>query len=189
MRIVISSWDAVAQIVKLTTAAVRGLIPRREVSVGASSETPGHPVADLLDGDYHSYFQAAEGPWPKCVTMSMTTSCEVIGLCLTQPETGPVRSGGYAAPTSERIREYAVHVSPDGKQWGEPVKGGELSNRRGLQVIRPHAGGPRTSHGPRQLRRYQRFEADRSGSYGFRPLIALTEHRPGARRFFTRDLD
>lgn len=139
LTVVVPSWSAVeedgALIVKLTTAAVRSLISRSEIRVSASSEMPAHPVANLLNGDYHSYFQAADGPWPKRVTMSLASPREVIGLCLTQPETGPVRSGGYAAPISERIKEYEVHVSPDGKQWGEPVRSGELSNRRGLQVI------------------------------------------------------
>ena len=138
LTVEVSSWDSVEQdgalIVKLTTGA-RRMVPPRDISVSACSEVPEHPAANLLNGDYRSYFQTADGPWPKSLTMHLANPCEAAGLCLTQPETGPVRSGGYAAPVSERIREYEVHVSRDGRQWGEPVASGELSNRRGLQVV------------------------------------------------------
>jgi len=48
---------------------------------------------------------------------------------------GSRRGGRYAAPESERIKAYEVHVSDDGVRLSGPVASGDLRNQRGMQVI------------------------------------------------------
>jgi alpha-L-fucosidase len=67
--------------------------------------------------------------------MKLGQEYEISGLCVTQPETGAVAEGGYAAPLGERLKEYEVSTSRDGIHWSEPVAFSELLNQRGMQVI------------------------------------------------------
>jgi alpha-L-fucosidase len=140
LTIALPFWDDVdldgAIIIKVTTAEALNLVPAADITVLEGSTVSEHPAVHWFNGDYDSYFQSSDGPWPKSLTMRLGTPQNLSGLCVLQPETGPVRPGGYRSPPNERIREYQVHVSQNGVQWGNPVVHGELRNQRGLQVIR-----------------------------------------------------
>jgi alpha-L-fucosidase len=41
----------------------------------------------------------------------------------------------YPAANSARIKDYRVHVSADGTNWGSPIKTGTLANHGGVQFI------------------------------------------------------
>jgi alpha-L-fucosidase len=136
----VPSWEATAvdgdTVIKLVVAPSRRVVPPSLLSASASSELPYRPAANVLDGKYHTYFRGATARvWPQHLTLRLAEPCEIAGLCVIQPETGAVAPGGYAAPVSERIKAYEVHVSDDGVRWSGPVASGELRNQRGMQVI------------------------------------------------------
>lgn len=139
LTIEVPSWDAVSEdgdlVIKLTAAPSRRVLPSVRLTAGASSELPYRIAAKVLDGERRTFFRSAVGNWPQHLTLKLDRACELAGLCLTQPETGAVTAGGYAAPAGERIRAYEVRVSDDGVNWSEPVASGELRNQRGMQVI------------------------------------------------------
>lgn len=135
-----ASWEATESegdtVIKLTVLPRVRIVPPHQVTVTASSELPYCPAANVLDGKYHTCFRGATAKvWPQSLTMRLAREAQISGLCVTQPETGAVKEGGYAAPLGERIKEYEVRTSSDGIHWSEPVACGELGNQRGMQVI------------------------------------------------------
>ncbi|AZN42870.1 alpha-L-fucosidase [Paenibacillus albus] len=140
LEIVVPSWEGVELdgdlIIKLSTAERRRIVSPERMTAKASSEHPSTTAANVLSSDYRLSFRGATTrTWPQTLTLRLEEAESVAGLCITQPETGPVLEGGFAAPLSERIRGFAVHVSSDGAEWGAPVASGELRNQRGMQVI------------------------------------------------------
>ncbi|MFD2331733.1 alpha-L-fucosidase [Cohnella sp. GCM10020058] len=77
----------------------------------------------------------AQAPWPRSVTLRLDDDCEIAAIRVLQAEMGAVTTGGYAAPVSERLKDYAVHLSRDGENWSDPVAQGTLRNRRGAQIV------------------------------------------------------
>ncbi|RKP49875.1 hypothetical protein D7Z26_18775 [Cohnella endophytica] len=140
LTIEVSSWETAETdgdlIIKLTTVQARRIVPPYRMTASATSDMPYQPAAFVLDGNYNTCFRSAYAiAWPQSLTLSLVDRQKITGLCLTQPETGPVKSGGFAAPLNERLKAFEVHVSDDGVHWGEPVAAGELRNQRGMQVI------------------------------------------------------
>lgn len=140
LTIEVPSWAGAAEdgavVVKLTTAAAPSLVPRERMTATASGERADEPAANVLTPRYEERYRAGgDAVWPATVTLQLGGACEIAGLCVLQPESGAVVGGGWGAPDSERIRAYAVHVSRDGAEWGEPVAADELRNQRGLQAI------------------------------------------------------
>lgn len=140
LAIDVPSWETTLAdgdtVIRLTTSPELRLVPRERIAASAAAENADEPVARVLDGRYDTRYCAGDGAaWPVSVTLRLDAVYEVAGLRVLQPESGAVVAGGYAAPASERIAAYAVHVSRDGADWGEPVAQGTLRNQRGMQVI------------------------------------------------------
>jgi alpha-L-fucosidase len=140
LMIKVPSWQGVTTdgdiVIKLTTSGSRRLIPVDRIVATASSEAADQPAAHVLDGSYETIFYAGnDAEWPLSITLQLDGEYEVCGLTVLQPEAGAVIVGGYAAPEGERIKDYCLHLSRDGVNWGEPVQQGALHNQRGLQVI------------------------------------------------------
>ncbi|QHT63058.1 hypothetical protein GXP70_25885 [Paenibacillus lycopersici] len=133
------SWDAVEQdgdmVLKLIVAEETGIVPRHQITVSTRWEMPYAPASNVLDSHYGRYFKSAmANQWPQSLTFKLAGETSLRGISLVQPESGAVGEGGYAAPVSERIKAYDVHVSRDGETW-ETAASGELRNQRGKQVI------------------------------------------------------
>lgn len=146
LTIDVTTWEATARegdtVIKLFAAAERRAISPRLLTASASSELPFRPAARVLDGRANTFYRGAFAHgWPQHLTLKLAEPREVSGVCILQPETGPVTEGGYAAPVGERIRAYEIAVSEDGATWREAAAG-ELRNQRGMQVV-PFA--PRTA--------------------------------------------
>ncbi|SFT06757.1 alpha-L-fucosidase [Paenibacillus sp. BC26] len=139
----VRSWETLHiegdMVIKLTTAPHARIVPTALLDAKASSELPYASAVNVLNDNYESYFRGpAMRAWPQTLTLRMTPGAaeyEWMGLCVTQPETGAVLEGGYAAPIGERLKAYELHVSQDGVNWGEPIACGELHNQRGMQMI------------------------------------------------------
>ncbi len=141
LRIDVPSWETCTfdgdQVIRLITDGSSRVIPAERIEVTATSEDPAYPVENLLSRDYGAFYDAGQTTeLPQSITFRFINPIKAEGLNITQPETGAVTSGGYAALDSERVKECKVYLSTDGENWGEPVYSGALRNQRGLQVIR-----------------------------------------------------
>jgi alpha-L-fucosidase len=89
--------------------------------VSATSE--GAPASNAIDGNaatlWHTHTAAGRQPPPQEIVVDMGKVHELTGL-LYQP-----RQDGNVIGNVDR---FAVHVSADGRTWGEPVATGEFSN-------------------------------------------------------------
>lgn len=142
LTVQVPCWKAVAEdgdlVIKLKTASARRMIPRDRIAIeggaGGSEGVGGEngSVAGKTEGGGEG--ETGGDGWPQSITLRLDGEYKIRGLHVLQPETGAVTSGGYAAPESERIKDYVVHASLDGANW-EPAAEGALRNQRGMQAI------------------------------------------------------
>lgn len=90
--------------------------------IRADSEQEGFPAANLLDGDPRSLWHTAWGEgapgFPHYVIIGLNQAAELKGITL-QPRQDNNRNGMF--------RDFAVYVSLDDRNWGEPVAKGALA--------------------------------------------------------------
>ncbi len=97
-----------------------------------SEETQGERsrAVNMLDGRaetfWHSQYRARRAPYPHDVQIDLGAPYEVCGFCYL-PRQGQ---------TSGHIKDYAFHVSTDGKDWGRPVATGAFRTGYRLQEVR-----------------------------------------------------
>jgi len=88
-----------------------------------SASSAGAPAANAIDNNaatlWHTHTAAGRQPPPQEIAVDMGREHELTGL-LYLP-----RQDGNAIGNVDR---FAVHVSADGRTWGEPVVTGEFSN-------------------------------------------------------------
>ena len=109
--------------------------------VRASSEqTPDEPKEAAIDGDprtiWHSRWSPETAKYPHEIVIDLGESLTLRGFTYT-PRSGSLNG---------TIKTYAIHVSPDGQDWGQPAAQGEFGNIRNnpvqqsVRFANPHTG-------------------------------------------------
>ncbi|MER5889473.1 discoidin domain-containing protein [Streptomyces sp. NPDC001941] len=79
-------------------------------------------AANVLDGNaatiWHSKWSGTPAPLPHSITLD-TKKTQVVSALVYQPRTGSANG---------RVGEYAIHLSTDGQNWGQPVASGTLAD-------------------------------------------------------------
>jgi hypothetical protein len=99
--------------------------------IRADSEEGDHPAANAMDGDADTMWHTPwDGPAPKFpheLVVEFPKPVRVAGLtCL------PRQDGNH----NGWIKDYAVHVSADGKNWGPPVAQGTFEENDSLHSVK-----------------------------------------------------
>lgn len=122
--------------VKLEANQVRSLLREPGVAINArvasaSSEHADFPASNILDGDvttiWHTDYGANMPHYPHEVVIELPKARRIAGVVLTPRQDG--NRNGW-------IRRYAIHVSLDGRTWGEPIASGELEQNDDRKLIR-----------------------------------------------------
>jgi hypothetical protein len=100
-------------------------------SVRADSEAPGFEAANAFDGDpdtmWHTPWDEKAPAFPHELIVEFPKAVNLAGItCL--PRQDGNRNGW--------IKEWAVHVSADGRDWGAPVATGAFTCNADLQTVR-----------------------------------------------------
>lgn len=111
-------------------AAAEGMPKNGWRVISASSEKPGCEAALAVDGDPKTIWQATSGGGngdaPQDITIDLGKSTRIRGIIYVP------RTDGEPAGL---VDKYAVFVSRDGKDWGEPVAGGEFANMLANPIV------------------------------------------------------
>ncbi len=99
--------------------------------IQADDEQGGFPAANLIDGQsetlWHTSFRADGPSFPHHVIVQLPQPVKLAGLtCLPRQDGNP---NGW-------IKDYAVYVSADGKNWGQPVARGTFKRNDDLQTVK-----------------------------------------------------
>ncbi|WP_158839550.1 alpha-L-fucosidase [Saccharothrix deserti] len=121
----ITRWDQYDTVFRVETAGQRFYHER----VTASSPS-------LVDGDFTTFWDNG-GRLPISVTLDLGARKPATSLAVNQREWSPTyaRESFGRPEDSARIKDYRVHVSADGRNWGEQVRSGALPSARGVQFI------------------------------------------------------
>ena len=134
-----------------TATALFDICPVKWKAVSASSEQPTEGKELAIDGDpstlWHTRWNPAGDKHPHDIVIDLGERLKLTGFTYT-PRRGPHPNG--------TIKEYAFHVSADGRTWGEPAAKGEFGNIRNNPV-----------------KQFVRFTAAREGR--FIKLVARSE--------------
>jgi len=99
-------------------------------TIRADSAHPDHPAANAIDGDpttiWHTHWEPTPVPMPHSLTLDLKSPQRIAGI----------RYVPRQDMTNGRIASYAVHVSADGRSWGDPVASGAFSRGRKTMTIR-----------------------------------------------------
>jgi hypothetical protein len=100
-------------------------------TIRADSEQDSYPAANVMDGDpntmWHTPWDDTAPGFPHELVVEFPKLASVSGLtCL--PRQDGQRNGW--------IKDYAVHVSADGKDWGAPVAQGTFKRDANLHTIK-----------------------------------------------------
>ena len=121
-----------AMLEKLFTAKFSNQLQNLGATIRADSQASADYEADnLMDGNPHTMWHT---PWhgsvpdfPHTITVNLPAPVKISGLtCLPRQDKNP----------SGWIKEYAVYVSHDGKNWGTPVAQGAFSHDATLKTIK-----------------------------------------------------
>ncbi|WP_409496243.1 alpha-L-fucosidase [Amycolatopsis sp. cmx-11-12] len=132
----IKDWDTYDTVFKVETAGQQYFHDSRTIKATASSSRAGHPAPNLVDGNFENYWDA-DGKQPVSLTLDLGRRRQATYLAVNQREMSPTHAReSFGRPEdSSRIKDYRVHVSDDGKNWGEPVRTGSMPSARGVQFI------------------------------------------------------
>ena len=130
--------------------------------VTASSFQPGREVDYIIDGNpatfWHTRFAGGDAKPPHYVILQVPTGTQITGMSYT------AWSGGNG---NGHVKAFAVSVSPDGKNWSDPIESGDLKiGHAGVQSIA--FPGPCTEP-------FIKFQVTASRSSGNRFLAAIGE--------------
>ena len=100
-------------------------------TIRADSQEGDHPAINAMDGDsdtmWHTPWEGSAPGFPHELVVEFPNPARVAGLtCL------PRRDGNH----NGWIKDYAVHVSADGKEWGTPVAQGKFTEDDRLHTIK-----------------------------------------------------
>ncbi|MFV0482983.1 MAG: discoidin domain-containing protein, partial [Bacteroidales bacterium] len=98
--------------------------------VEGSSRWPLHDYRDMLDGDPNTFWSSEwNGEWRASashhVIIDLGSTKEVSGCTYTPRQDSE----------NGRIGKFEIHVSKDGKEWGEAVASGSFENSKELQKV------------------------------------------------------
>ncbi|MER6386682.1 glycosyl hydrolase family 28 protein [Streptomyces sp. NPDC001250] len=127
----LGNWDPYDTVLKVLTAGRQGIATG--VTVTASASASGHPGSAATDGDYLTYWDN-DKTLPVTLTFDLGTAKQVQYLGLNQREDS-VAYARSATEQSARIKAYKVYLSDDGRNWGSPVRTGQLPSARGVQGV------------------------------------------------------
>jgi hypothetical protein len=122
--------------VKLEANQVRSLLREPGAAINArvasaSSQHADFPASNILDGDvttiWHTDYGANMPHYPHEVVIELPKARRIAAVVLTPRQDG--NRNGW-------IRRYAIHVSLDGRTWGEPIASGELEQNDDRKLIR-----------------------------------------------------
>ncbi|GAA3783819.1 alpha-L-fucosidase [Streptomyces phyllanthi] len=134
----ITRWDPYDTVLKIRTAPRRTvLIPPDGITATATSSASGFPAANLVDGDFTTYWDAGD-TIPVSVTLDVGRVRHLAYLALNQREWSPTqnRETFGRKEDSARIKDYRVFTSDDGVTWSqEPVAAGVLESAKGVRFI------------------------------------------------------
>ncbi|GHJ42050.1 hypothetical protein Sm713_76590 [Streptomyces sp. TS71-3] len=132
----ISAWDEHDTILRVRTASREGLYPQRLVKATASAAADGYPASALTDGSFLTWWDSG-ATLPVSITLDLGERRAVSFLAVNQREWSPTynRETFGRKEDSARIKDYEVHVSDDGSEWGSPVLAGVLESARGVRFI------------------------------------------------------
>jgi hypothetical protein len=132
----VRNWDTYDTVFKVETEGQQFRYPQSSVRATASAAVDGFPAANLVDGDFQTYWDSG-AQLPVSVTLDLGVHRLATHLAVNQREWSPT----YARETfgrpedSARIKDYRVYVSQDGVSWGAPVRTGALPSARGTQFV------------------------------------------------------
>jgi Alpha-L-fucosidase/F5/8 type C domain/Carbohydrate binding module (family 35)/NPCBM-associated, NEW3 domain of alpha-galactosidase len=132
----VDEWDPYDTVFEVATGKRRGYYEQERIDSTASASAEDHDGAALTDGSYLDYWDNG-GAMPVSFTLDLGRRKPVSFLALNQREWSPTynRETFGRQEDSARIKDYRVHVSDDGEDWGEPVKSGRLESARGVRFI------------------------------------------------------
>ncbi|MGL4518747.1 MAG: glycoside hydrolase family 2 TIM barrel-domain containing protein [Phocaeicola sp.] len=100
-----------------------------EVISTSSQEVGEGDAKHLVDGDpnsyWHTMYSVTVAKYPHWVDLDAGEEKQVKGFTFLPRQTG----------TNGRIKEYAIQVSQDGKEWGEPIHTGLFENNAALKQV------------------------------------------------------
>lgn len=95
-----------------------------EVIYASSEEVDGGDAKNLVDGDpntiWHSMYSVTVAKYPHWVDLDAGEEKALKGFIYLPRQDG----------SNGNIKEYSIQVSPDGKNWGEPVCKGRFANNK-----------------------------------------------------------
>ncbi len=102
---------------------------RLGVTLTSDSEQPGYGATHVMDDDpttiWHTGWGDREKPWPHHLVFDLKKSLTIAGITYLPRQ--DMQNG--------RIAKYAVYVSADAANWGEPIVSGTWPNTKGLQRL------------------------------------------------------
>lgn len=105
---------------RMSFAKMEGI--RVEVIYASSQEFGTGDAANLTDGDsntiWHTMYSVTVAKYPHWVDLDAGEVKTIKGFAYLPRQSG----------SNGNIREYSIHVSMDGKEWGEPVQSGTFEN-------------------------------------------------------------
>jgi hypothetical protein len=121
--------ELTAEQVRGLMTAPRGMQPRGRVAEVSSAEA-GFEAENALDGDpntfWHTAWTSGTPPFPHTIVIELARPSKVRGFTAL-PRQDNNRNGW--------IKDYAFHVSPDGRAWGEPAAQGTFANNAQLKTV------------------------------------------------------
>ncbi|SEG17036.1 NPCBM-associated, NEW3 domain of alpha-galactosidase [Nonomuraea solani] len=132
----VTTWDTYDTVFKVRTAGQQHFLKPGTVKATASAAKEGFPAANLVDGDYTTYWDS-NGNQPVSVSLDLGKRRKVAYLAVNQTEWSPTHAReSFGRPEdSARIMNYKVYTSKDGRNWGEPVRSSAMRSARGTQFI------------------------------------------------------
>ncbi|MFC4006281.1 CBM35 domain-containing protein, partial [Nonomuraea purpurea] len=130
----ITKWDDYDTVFKVETAGRQPSLDGLKAT--ATAAHADHPASALVDGSYETYWDS-DAQLPVSLTLDLGRAKKSSYLAVNQREWSPTyaRESFGRPEDSARIKDYRVHVSDDGKRWGQPVRVGAMRSARGTQFI------------------------------------------------------
>lgn len=132
----ITDWDPYDTVLTVLTGDREGFYPQGSISSTASAGAAGHGGENVTDGSFLTWWDN-DTNLPVSLTLDLHGRRPVTFLAVNQRENSPTynRETFGRKEDSARIKDYQVHISDDGADWGAPVLTGVLESARGVRFI------------------------------------------------------
>ncbi|MDO4228410.1 MAG: glycoside hydrolase family 2 TIM barrel-domain containing protein [Capnocytophaga sp.] len=125
----VTAWFTDKPMQKYTTTFGKIEIVPMQVIFASSQEVGEGNASNLVDGNpntiWHTMYSFTVAKYPHWVDFDMQKETRIKGF------TYLPRSSGY----NGSVKDYQIHISKDGKNWGEPIKVGQFERSTKLQRI------------------------------------------------------